>query len=121
MKKQNHIHKIVLAVLLVMVGQVVFAFTSTSSGHSTEKNAAKKYSLYSLSNIGKFNTKALSLNSAKYTFHLKPTELNGSLSTKGSLVTGNNVEFTKGNSTFIYPYKVKVKVPKFKAPSPTAN
>ncbi len=101
--------------LFVFAVQVVFAaFTNTISGKSTDKTRTT----YSLKNINKFKTKAFSLNSAKYSFHLKPTELTTQQTPVG-FVTGSNIQFSKGNTTYIFPYKVKLKVPKFKAPSPT--
>jgi len=31
----------------------------------------------------------------------------------------NHVQMQNGSTTFIYPYKAKVKVPKFKTPTPS--
>lgn len=118
MNRKNRIQKIASATLLVFAVQLVFAaFTTTISGHSNKKSVTSKYSL---KNISQFSNRGLSLSTAKYSLQLKATELKVQ-NTQGGMLTNSNVEFTKGNTTFIYPYKVKVKVPKFKAPSPTSN
>jgi hypothetical protein len=50
-----------------------------------------------------------------------------SIQTIGLQLKGNNNEmnsmlrFDNGNSSFVVPYKFKVKVPKFKTPSPASN
>jgi hypothetical protein len=121
MKRKNRIQKLLVALPLVLAVQVVFAaFTSTISGHSGKKSETTKYSL---NNVGKFSNRGLSLSTVRYSYQLRPTELGSSKSLQTGLVSNNasSVEFTKGNTTFIYPYKVKVKVPKFKAPSPVSH
>ena len=119
MKRKNSIQKTLFALPLILAVQVVFAaFTSTISGHSNKKAQSSKYSL---NNVGKFNNRGLSLNTVRYSYQMKPVELGASKNFQNGLMSNSSVEFTKGNTTFIYPYKVKVKVPKFKAPSPTGN
>lgn len=121
MKRKNRIQKILIALPLVLAVQVVFAaFTSTISGHSSRKAESAKYSL---NNVGKFSNRGLSLSTVRYSYQMRPVELGSSKNMQTGLVSNNasSVQFTKGNTTFIYPYKVKVKVPKFKAPSPTAS
>jgi hypothetical protein len=50
-----------------------------------------------------------------------------SIQTIGLQLKGNNNEmnsmlrFDNGNSSFVVPYKFKVKVPKFKTPTPSSN
>jgi hypothetical protein len=121
MKRKNRIQKLLVAMPLILAVQVVFAaFTSTISGHSGKKSESTKYSL---NNVGRFSNRGLSLNTVRYSYQLRPVELGTTRNHQTGLVSNNasTVQFTKGNTTFIYPYKVKVKVPKFKAPSPTGN
>jgi len=116
MKRKNQIQKLILAGMLVLGVQVVFAaFTSTISGRSTKKSVNSQYTL---SNISKFSNKGLALGTVRYTSKLKPAEFT---STQAGTVSNSNIELTKGNTTFIYPYKIKVKVPKFKAPEPVGH
>lgn len=114
MSKKNNILKLLLATTFMLGVQFVFAaFTTSISGHSTEKS---KTSLYTLKNISKFSKKLPLLGSVHYPFRIKPSEL---VTVNGQTGMMNNLQATNGNTTYIYPYKIKVKVPKFKAPSPT--
>lgn len=110
------IQKLILATLLLLAVHFVFAaFTTIVTGHSGLKSKTSKYTL---KNISKFSNRGMSLGNLRYPLQMKPTEL---LSTPRGLEMNRGLEFTKGNTTFIYPYKIKIKVPKFKAPSPIAH
>lgn len=104
--------------LLVGIGHVYAAFTL--SGITTEKRG--KQSKYTLKNLNLLNSKSLSYSSLKATMQYK------SIQTLGLQLKGNNnteinsiLRFDNGNSSFVFPYKFKVKVPRFKTPSPTSN
>jgi hypothetical protein len=104
--------------LLVGVGHVYAAFTL--SGITTEKKG--RQSKYTLKNLNLLNSKSLSYSSLKATMQYK------SIQTLGSQLKANNntemnsmLRFDNGNSSFVFPYKFKVKVPRFKTPSPTSN
>lgn len=100
----------------VLAVQVAIAFTGSVS--STSGNSAKKEK-FTLKNFNK-NFKNVSV-----------VSLTNGLSYKGAQVfvqqRNNGLElngvmhYEKGNTTYIYPYKHKVNVPKFKAPSPVAH
>ncbi len=107
MKQKKYIQKLALATLFVFAFQVVFA-AFTLTGNTTNKKSTNKYSL---KNLSKYTSKGLSLSAVRLNSRLSATELNSS--TK----TGINLQTTNGNTTFIYPYQIKVKVPKFKTPS----
>ncbi|MBX2931285.1 MAG: hypothetical protein KF781_04985 [Chitinophagaceae bacterium] len=111
MKLLKHIHKLAIAIIFVMLVQVLYASNTFSGGKDNKKEVNK----YSLKDLSKYSNKPLTLNIAKYTFKLNSTSLeNGFLNNKST----SSIQFTKGNTTFIYPYKMKVKVPKFKTPTP---
>lgn len=86
-----------------------FSLTGTSDEH-------KKSSKYSLSNINKFAKKGFN-----------PSLLRSSLNPSGNTVysfntgrtvtNGNVLSFNKGNTTYLMPYQVKLKAPKFKTPT----
>jgi len=104
--------------LLVGVSHVYAAFTL--SGITTEKRG--KQSKYTLKNLNLLSSKSLSYSS------LKATMQYNSIQTLGLQLKGNNnteinsmLRYDNGNSSFVFPYKFKVKVPKFKTPSPTSN
>lgn len=119
MKRFKHILILTLAVTLfvgVQTGNAAF----TLSGISTEKKG--KQSKYTLKNLTLLNSKSLSYSSLKSTMQYK------SIQTLGLQLKGNNssemnsmLRFDNGNSSFVFPYKFKVKVPKFKTPSPAVN
>lgn len=109
MRQQAYIKKLTIAALFVFAVQVVFASFITTGNTNNKKNASK----YSLKNLSQYSKKGLSLSSIRLNSKLTATELNASN-------TANSVQMTNGNTTFIYPYKSKVKVPKFKAPTPTS-
>ena len=104
----------------LLVG-VQFGYAAfTLSGITTEKRG--KQSKFTLKNLNLLNSKSLSYSSLKATMQYK------SIQTLGLQLKGNNnteinsmLRFDNGNSSFVFPYKFKVKVPKFKTPSPTSN
>lgn len=112
---RKHIKKIAIATLFIVGVQIAFAaFTLTGI---TEKKA--KDSKYTLKNMHHLSAKAASYSSLKYSLHLKNTP---SVTTQSTLKNGVEVSsmlrYDNGNTSFVYPYKFKVKVPKFKTPSP---
>lgn len=98
-----------IATLFVFAVQVVFASFITTGNNNNKKNANK----YSLKNLSHYSNKGLSLSSIRLNSKLIATELSTSKS-------GSSIQMTNGNTTFIYPFKAKVKVPKFKAPTPNS-
>lgn len=112
---RKHIKKITIASLLIVGVQMAFAaFTLTGI---TEKKA--KDSKYTLKNMHHLSAKAASYSSLKYSLYLKST---AAITTQSTLTNGVEVSsvlrYDNGNTSFVYPYKFKVKVPKFKTPSP---
>ncbi|MBS1638717.1 MAG: hypothetical protein JSR12_01570 [Bacteroidetes bacterium] len=114
MKSRSYIKNLAVALVLLMVTKVLFAAFSFT-GITDENNRNNKYSL---KNLSSYSNKAFSLS------HLRTT-----LQYRGSLVinqkTNNNgtelnsvLEYDRGNTAYVLPYKLKVKVPKFKTPSP---
>ncbi len=92
---------------------VPFAFASfTLSGTVGEKAKSNKYSL---KNISRYSQKSFSLS-------LLRTNLqnNGSLLIAPKSNSGFNsfIQIERGNTTYIVPFNYKVKVPKFKTPTP---
>jgi hypothetical protein len=112
----KHIKKITIAFLFIAGVQVAFAaFTLTGI---TEKKA--KDSKYTLKNLHSLSPKAVSYSSLKYSLHLKNTaEVTTQSSLKNGVEVSSMLRYDNGNTSFVYPYKFKVKVPKFKTPSPS--
>ncbi|MBL0884461.1 MAG: hypothetical protein IBJ16_14145 [Chitinophagaceae bacterium] len=65
------------------------------------------------------SAKAASYSSLKYSLHLKTTPSTATESTlKNGVEVSSMLRYDNGNTSFVYPYKFKVKVPKFKTPTP---
>ncbi len=112
MKLHRYIKKGSFVILLAMGIQVTYAGLSFT-GIADDKTKTIKYSLKNLSLL---SHKGLSFSSLKSNLQYR-----GSLPPKES-VFGNEVSsmlrYDNGNTTYIYPYKFKVKAPKFKTPVP---
>lgn len=115
-KKLNH-KKIVLAAILLLSMQLTYAALSFT-GIVDEKTRNSKYSLRSLNNYSK---KGLSLNAIKSNLQFKGVYIPSSSLSLESSEVNSMLQYNNGNTTYVYPYKFKVKVPKFKTPSPVAN
>jgi len=108
MRSKQTIQKIGISIMLVMAIQVVYAAFSFS-GISDEHNKNSKYSLKNLNSISR---KGLTYSAMKSSLQLLSNKDNQNSSEMNYML-----RFENGNSTFVYPYKFKVKVPtKFKTP-----
>ena len=119
MNRSKLILTLTLAVTL-LVGVHTGHAAFTLSGVTTDKRG--KQSKFTLKNLNLLNSKSLSYSSLRSTMQYK------SIQTLGFQLKGNNntemnsmLRFDNGNSSFVFPYKFKVKVPKFKTPSPSNN
>lgn len=116
-KKQLTYKKIAMSMLLVMSMQLAYAALSFT-GIVDDKTRNNKYSLRSLNN---YNRKGLTLNAIKSSLQYKGIHIpNATPSFQGSEIN-SMLQYDNGNTTYIYPYKFKVKVPKFKTPSPSSH
>ena len=118
MKSLLTIKKFLFVALFAMGVQVAFAAFSIT-GLSDEKNKNNKFSLRNLSSL---SHKSLTFASLKSSLQYK-----GGQTTSTFKETGNGMEinsmlrYDNGNTTYIYPYKFKIKAPKFKTPSPVQH
>jgi len=116
-KKHINHKKIALATILLLSMKLTFAAISFT-GIVDEKTKNNKYSLRNLSNYSK---KGLSLNAIKSNLQFKGVYLPITSLSLESNEVNSMLQFNNGNTTYIYPYKFKVKVPKFKTPSPSSQ
>ncbi len=119
-KIASHTKKILVASICLIAMQVVLAST-VLTGIVDEQAKAKKYSLSNLhhlsrKNISLFNLKSGLLYRGSQIFSDKSTKNNNNTSEFISIL-----QFERGNTTYIMPYKMKIKVPKFKTPTPFNN
>lgn len=117
MKSNRHIKKIIVAATLALSVQVALASISFT-GISDEKNKGSKYSLKNLSLL---SNRTLSLASVKLRMQFKGSDILTQKNTSTGLEINSLLYYNKGNTTYIMPYKFKVKVPKFKTPTAPLN
>lgn len=115
MKTNQYIKKALFVALLAMGIQVAYAAFSFT-GIADEKTKSSKYSLKNLSSL---SHKGLSFSSLKSSLQFKGTQV--SKDVQGNSEMNSMLRFDNGNTTYIYPYKFKVKAPKFKTPAPPQN
>lgn len=101
-----------LVVLLSTIMPTAFA-SFTLSGSADEH---KKNSKYSLNNINKYAKKSFNPNALRNSLHATGNMVY-SFNTGTTVVNGNALKFSKGNTTYILPYNIKLKAPKFKTPT----
>ena len=111
MNTPQTIKKASFVAILLMGIQVAYAALSFT-GIADEKLKSSKYSL---KNFGSLSHKGLSFSSLKASLQYRGPQ---SLTNNPAGSVGSALRFDNGNTSFVYPYKVKVKVPKFKTPSP---
>lgn len=107
-----HIKKVFALAILTMV--MPFAFASLSISGTVDEKA--KSNRFSLKNISSYSHKSFSMSLLRSNMQNK-----GTFSLKSSSI-GNEfnsyIQLYDGNTTYIMPYKLKIKMPKFKTPSP---
>jgi hypothetical protein len=114
---KRYIHtKIFAAILLLLMVDLSFgAFTTGKTDDTKDK--------YSLKNLNSGNKKVYSLsslntNSFRYSGSLDLYQQNNG----NQLQVQSMIRLERGNTTYVYPYKYAVKVPKFKTPvAPTVR
>ena len=113
MNKKQAILKITVSAMLIMAMQVAFAAFSFTG--ITEERA--KNSKYSLKNLSSLSHKSINYSSLKGSLQFKGTQILGSKEGINSVEMNTMMRFDNGNTTYVYPYKFKMKVAtKFKTP-----
>ncbi|MEO7530557.1 MAG: hypothetical protein ABIS69_04070, partial [Sediminibacterium sp.] len=106
-----YIKKAAFVALLAMGIQVAYAALSFT-GIADEKTKTTKYSLKNLSAL---SHKGLSFSALRSGLQYKGPQSKENII--GSDVS-SMLRFDNGNTSYIYPYKFKIKAPKFKTPAP---
>jgi hypothetical protein len=101
---------LIFAALFVFA--VDLAFGSFTGRTDDSKN---KFSLKNLNTINKgYSLSALRINTFRYIGSLDISQQNNG----SQLQVHSMIRLERGNTTYVYPYKYTVKVPKFKTPAP---
>ena len=112
----KHIKKLTFAFLLVMGMQIAYA-SITFIGTNDDKLKGSKYSLKNLSAL----RHSFSINTIKYGLHYSGSETFCQPTSNRNILQLNSLmRYDMGNTTYIMSYKFKVKVPRFKTPSPSS-
>jgi hypothetical protein len=108
MKKGLTYTKVIIALLLVFAGHIAFG-TGT-----TEKSGKSNFTLKNMSKAKSFTLSGAAVSKSQF----KGSQF---LSVKkgkdNSLQVNSVIRYQSGNTTYVYPYKYKVKAPLFKTPS----
>lgn len=109
MKKRYTITKLFFAAILVLAVKLVFGAFSGRTNDDRDK-----FSLKNLNNSRSkiYSLSSLNLNTFKYTGSLNVYQQNNN----SQLQVQSMIRLERGNTTYVYPYKYSVKVPKFKTP-----
>ena len=111
MKKSYTYTKILFSIMLLSAVELAFgAFTTGKTDDTKDKYSLKNlnsasYRVYSLS--------SLKTNTFRYTGSLDINQQNNG----EQLQIKSMIRLERGNTTYVYPYKYTVKVPKFKTPA----
>ena len=115
MKKRYTISKFLFAALLIFAVEIVFgAFTGRVDDDKD------KFSLKNLntSNRKLYSLSSLNSNAFRYSGSMSLYQQNNN----NQLQVQSMIRMERGNTTYVYPYKYTVKVPKFKTPvAPTVR
>lgn len=105
--------KLSIAFLLLIAVKLAFASIGVS-GISDDKLKSNKYSLKNFSAL----RHTFSLNSLKSKLHYTSSDVYSQSNFNSTTQMNSMMKYDRGNTTYIMPFNYKVKVPKFKTPSP---
>jgi hypothetical protein len=116
MKIINSIQTRKMMIALLLVGA-----THIAMGSFTGSSEDKTKGIYSLKNFNKTFYKSSNPFSIRAGYQYRGTEILSQKKDSNGTTTINSImRFEKGNTTYVYPYKHQVAVPKFKTPTPPA-
>ena len=98
--------------LMVVISSTTYASTVVT-GTIESKKVTEKYSLKNLSNL---NQKLSTFHDLKSTLVFKGLSFH--VNVNGNTAQTNYLKYNKGNITYVIPYRHKVILPRFKAPTP---
>jgi len=111
MLKFRYIKKIAFAALFITIVQVGFASVSFS-GIANERNKGNKFSLKNLNN---YTHRSVSIALIKADLQFKSSmALTHKNNGNGIDMINSTMQFDHGNTTYIFPYKLKIKIPRDK-------
>lgn len=106
MIRLSHIQKIAFATIFLMAVQVAFASISFT-GITDERNKNMKYSL---KNLSLYSHKSISISGLKSELEFKGSSTVSQRNNASGIEINSTMQYDKGNTTFVFPYKVKIKI-----------
>lgn len=108
MKRGFTYHKFMIVFLLVMVGHFSFGTGITEKGNRSN---------FTLKNLNKNKT----MNLAPSSYQFRGSQfLSVKKGNNNTIQVNSVIRYQSGNTTYVFPYKYKVKAPLFKTPSAPA-
>jgi hypothetical protein len=111
LRRRMHILKNILLVTCIITGLVISVSTYASTVITTTLETRKVEEKYSLKNLGSMARKTASFYTLKSSLEFK------GLSTISNSSNAAYLKYNKGNISYVIPYRYKVILPKFKAPT----
>jgi hypothetical protein len=93
--------------MVVQVAIASFSFTSITD----ERNKASKFSL---KNLSLYSHRSVSISGLKSELQFKGSQSVSQSNKNGNMEVNSLMQFDRGNTTFVFPYKMKVKIYKDK-------
>lgn len=110
MKKGFTYHKVIVVFLLVLVGHISFGTGITEKANK---------STFTLKNLNK--SKGFTLSPGVSNYQFKGSQfLSVKKSSNNTVQVNSVIRYQSGNTTYVFPYKYKVKAPLFKTPAAPA-
>ncbi|WP_298302629.1 hypothetical protein [Hydrotalea sp.] len=117
MFNKQFISKLAFLTLFIIVTKCAVAAFTFSGTTDESKNSSK----YSLKNLSLYSHKTFSLSLIKAGLEYNGTHILKTQNYASATEINSIMQYRSGNTTYVFPYKFKVHVPKFKTPSPVAN
>ena len=115
MFKGQTIQKVAIAAIFLTIVQVAYASFSFT-GVTDDRNKGNKYTLKNLNN---YSHRVISLSLIKSDLQFKGSQmLSRKSDADGVEMMNSMMQFDRGNTTYIFPYKFKIKLPKDKIRMP---
>ncbi|RWZ88856.1 MAG: hypothetical protein EO766_06835 [Hydrotalea sp. AMD] len=117
MFNNRFISKLTFLTLFIIVTKCAVAAITFSGTTDESKNSSK----YSLKNLSHYSHKTFSLSLIKAGLEYNGTHILKTQNYASGAEVNSIMQYKSGNTTYVFPYKFKVHVPKFKTPSPITN
>jgi hypothetical protein len=112
MRKQLKYSKYLVAAILILAVELAYGSFTGKTGNDSER-----FSLRNLNSNRTFSLSSLHTN----TFRYKGTSNINQQNNGQQVQVQSMIRLERGNTTYVYPYKYTVKVPKFVAPKAPAS